>query len=100
MDQILLQRAPGAFQGRHCRSSCVFAAHRRLPIEVTQYLPVFMGAILAAPVRVMDQPAGGALGGHGSKQGLADQVPRQAFSHGTLSQSRKCGKMKRKWQVN
>ena len=77
MDQLLLQHAPEASHEGIVKA-VRFVTHRRLQIEVPQYLPVFMGAMLYATITVMGQPSGGPFGNHGLKSGLAHQVSDQS----------------------
>jgi hypothetical protein len=56
MNKLILQRTPEAFHA-YIVKAVASSAHRRLYIELTsicRYLPVFIRAILAIPVRVMD----------------------------------------------
>ena len=80
MYQFLLERPPETLHWRII-VTVTRAAHRWLQVEMAEHLLIFMGAVLAASVRVMNQSARRTLDGHGFKQGLAYQVPGQALAH-------------------
>ncbi len=80
VNQLLFERTPDAFHGSVVEA-IPLAAHRRHQLETIKYLLIFIGTVLAAAVRVMNQPTGRALGVDRPKQRLAHQVPGQAVSH-------------------
>ncbi len=53
---------------------------------MVKQFPVFMGTVLATPVRVVNQPARRTFLCDTTKQGLADQVFGHALAHGVAHQ--------------
>jgi hypothetical protein len=62
------------------------ARHRGHHAKLIEQFPVFMRAILASPVGMMDQPTGWAFRRNATKQGLADQFFGHALAHGVAHQ--------------
>ena len=78
VDLLVLEYAPEAFHGGVV-VAISFPTHGRLHPEPVKQQGIFPGAILAAPIRVMNQTCCRPLGGYGPQEGLADQVLRHTL---------------------
>ena len=81
VDLFVLEHAPEAFH-RGVVIAISFPAHGCPHPEPVKQRGIFQGAILATPIRVVNQTRCGSLDGYGPQEGLADQVLRHALCHG------------------
>jgi len=81
MALFILEHTPEAFH-RGVVVAISFPAHGCPHPEPIKQQGVFLGAILASAIRVMNQTCCGSLGGRGPQEGLADQILRHTFCHG------------------
>lgn len=81
VDMLVLEYAPEAFH-RGVVIAIPFPAHGCPYPEPVKQQGIFPGAILAAPIRVVNQTRCGSLGGYGPQEGLVDQILCHALSHG------------------
>ena len=80
MDKLLLERPPETLH-RRVIVTVTLPAHRHLQSKPVHEISVIVGAVLTAPIRVVNQPLSWAFGVYSLKQRLADQISGQPLSH-------------------
>ena len=78
VDLFVLEHAPEAFH-RGVVIAIPFPAHGRPHPALFKQRGIFQGAILAAPIRVVNQTTFWSLGVDSPQEGLADQILRHAL---------------------
>src|SRR5208337_1957083 len=81
MDKLVLERAPKALHGGVV-VAVALSAHRWLHAEPFKQLPAFLGAVLTAAIRVMDETAERAFDVHRFEERLLHQVRGHPMSQG------------------
>ena len=81
MDLFVLEHAPEAFHGGVI-VAIPFSTHGCPHPELLKQQGIFPGAILAPPIRVVNQTRCGLFGGQRPQKGLDDKILRHTLRHG------------------